>query len=290
MVWETWVVTAVILISGSSQEGGPFQNTSILRALRLFRLLRASRVLRLLRQFPELMILVQAMMAAMRSVCSTMALLLIIIYVFAILFTQLFQDSEADVRKGCFENVPQSINCLLKNGVFPDQMDISDGTLDAGLVYYLIMIVYLCLSCLSVMNLLIGVLCEVVGNVAEAEKEVMLTNEVKTKIKDVMPEIDKDGDEMISPTEFQMLVKEPQACKILDDIGVDVMALVDYADFIFYDKPTLALDEFIETVLRFRDENQATVKDVIDIRKCLSREIQAMEARMEKMIHLSSSP
>lgn len=284
MVWENWIMTLMVMASGTSEEGGPMQNTSILRALRLLRLLRASRVFRILRQFPELMILVQAMMAAMRAVCSTMALLLIIIYVFSILFTQLFQGSDAEVKKGCFENVPQSMNCLLKNGVFSGQMQVSDGTLDAGLVYYLIMIAYLSLACLSVMNLLIGILCEVVTNVAQAEKEHMAANDVKNKLGEVMRGIDRDGDNLITESEFHMLVEQPQACQTLDSIGVDVVALADFGDFLFHEKHTLTLSEFTDTVMLFCTEKQATAKDVIEIRKLVMRETQALEHRLCKVM------
>ena len=53
------------------------------------RLMRLSRLVRMLRSFPELMMLINGMIAAVKSVCYVMSLLLIVTYVFAIAFTQL---------------------------------------------------------------------------------------------------------------------------------------------------------------------------------------------------------
>merc|ERR1719277_1565411 len=159
MIWETWITPLLFAVMGGATHGG--SATNIFRVFRLFRLTRVARLARLLNGMPELMVLIKGMVIAIRSVFSTLLLLVLIIYVFAILFTQLLSGTEAGA--GCFDNVPTSMNCLLLSGIFSDQADFVQKLLDADIMYYLLIMVYLILGSLVVMNMLIGVICEVVS-------------------------------------------------------------------------------------------------------------------------------
>jgi len=250
--------------------------TSVLRVFRLFRLARVARVGRLLRNIPELMILVKGMLMAMRSVSATLMLLVIIIYVFAIMFTQLLWNDPAG--QGCFETVPMAMNCLLMNGVFSDQAQFIDGLLSASIFYYVFVLCYMVLGSLTVMNMLIGVICEVVSVVAQTETDELLAKDLRHKIQGIQSAFKEEGVDMVSEENFKHLVHNQDALQSLDDVGVDVVALVDFADFIFREKEELPLSEFIATVLQFRGSNNATVKDVVDMRKFVSRELHELKS------------
>merc|ERR1711970_995865 len=105
--------------------GGSSENlvgdASILRLVRLLRLTRMARMVRLLRAMPELMILVKGISVATRSVFFTLCLLLIVIYIFAIAFTQM--AAETDLQDKYFKTVPDSMNTLLLRGTLPDLAD-----------------------------------------------------------------------------------------------------------------------------------------------------------------------
>eukprot|EP00927_Polykrikos_kofoidii_P017273 TRINITY_DN17842_c0_g1_i1.p1 TRINITY_DN17842_c0_g1~~TRINITY_DN17842_c0_g1_i1.p1 ORF type:complete len:566 (+),score=114.17 TRINITY_DN17842_c0_g1_i1:61-1758(+) len=281
MVWETWVVPCLyLMMSDSSAGGNSTQNSSILRIMRLFRLFRASRVLRLLRSFPELMILVQAMMAAMRSVVGTMTLLILVVYIFAILFTQLLKGSPT--AAGCFETVPQSVNCLLLNSVFPDQKDLFELLLTHNIVFYFINLLFMSLSCLMVMNLLIGLLCEVVSEVSRVEKDSLLAFDLQQSLLEAMPLIDEDGNRQISVTEFKQIFENDKACKILNEVGVDVFALVDNVDYIFDGASYLSFGDFVDMALKFRHDNNVTVKELATARMVILQELKTIEANLKK--------
>merc|ERR1719160_1641898 len=83
--FETW------LLPSMSTRGGLPIETSMLRLLRLLRL---SRMMRLLRKCPELLTLIKGMIAAVRSVFSTLVLLVGFMYVFAIIFRQQTKGNE----------------------------------------------------------------------------------------------------------------------------------------------------------------------------------------------------
>lgn len=279
MVLETWIMTLIVLITapGGSGGGAGMGNASILRIARLLRLTRMARMARLLRAMPELMIMIKGMMAAMRSVFFTLCLLVIIMYVFAVVFTQLC--AETDTGDAHFKNVPHSMFTLLMYGTLLD--DIGNLTKQLGRESYIIagvFLVFVLLAALTVMNMLIGVLCEVVSVVAAIEKEEMLVTYVNEKLQKVMAILDADGDLTISKSEFLKILENIDAARCLQDVGVDVIGLVDFADFIFADDSVtnvqlddddnqISFAKFTEVVLQLRGTNTATVKDIVDLRK-----------------------
>jgi len=73
---------------------------------------------------------------------------------------------------------------------------------------------------LTVMNMLVGVLVEVVGTVADAEKESMAVTEMREQLKIVMDELDADQTGCISRAEFGKILTNRNAAKLLHDIEV----------------------------------------------------------------------
>jgi len=274
MAWSTWLTPLIYTAFGGMGGSSIMQNTSIFRILRLFRLTRVARLARLLKDMPELMVLIKGMVFAIRAVFSTLCLLTLVIYVFAIMFTELLSD--APVGKGCFQTVPMSMNCLLLNGVFADQAQIIGDLLAAHWAYYVCILVYMVIGSLTILNMLIGVMCEVVQLVSEAEKDTMKTQSFKDKISKIVKQADTDGDMVITKDEFRFLVQSQDAMQALSEVNIDVLMLVDFADVIFKDSPALAFDEFVDSVLTFRNDNTATVKDLVDQRRCLMDQIEAL--------------
>jgi hypothetical protein len=109
----------------------------------------------------------------------------------------------------------------------------------------------------------------------------MLVNYVNEKISRVMALIDSDGGGSISKKEFMQIMDNVEAVRCLSDVGVDVFALIDLADYIFEDDDTENTDEIeldfsrlMEVVLQLRGTNQATVKDIVDLRKFMRLSMQ----------------
>merc|ERR1740123_1249566 len=181
MVLETWVMTIVSIFSAGGANGA-LGNASILRVARLLRLSRMARMARLLRAMPELMILIKGMVAAMRSVFFTLFLLVIIMYVFAIAFTQVCD--ETDIGQDKFKTVPQSMYTLLLYGTLLDDVGYLSNKLGKeSFILTTMFFFFVLLAALTVMNMLIGVLCEVVSAVAATEREEMLVGFVNRKVR-----------------------------------------------------------------------------------------------------------
>jgi len=279
-------MTLLMVASGGSGGSSPLGNASVLR---LFRLARLARMARMLRSMPELLILIKGMASAMRSVGFVLLLLLIMMYVFSIAFVLLLKGQP--VGASHFPGIPTAMYTLLVSGTFMDNITVvaneigRDSMICAGLFFF-----FVGLSALTVMNMLIGVLCEVVSSVAECEKEGMLVAYVTEKFKEIWASMDEDGTGQLSKKEFMTIMSNKEAWLALEEVDVDPMALVNLADQIFEpdidtgEEPNLTLDEFMDVILAFRGKNTATVKDMNDLRKWMSGQLHKQAADMARFI------
>merc|ERR1712032_1114172 len=148
-----------------------------------------------------------------------------------------------------------------------------------GIGHLLLFYVFILMASLTVMNMLVGVLVEVVKVVSTVEKEQLQVNFVKHRLFHMIEQcaVDGNGDGRISKSEFETLLQKPAAAKALHDVGVDVVGLVDFMDFLFQDGRELSFADFMEMVLSLRGTNVATVKDIVDLRKCVMSELSRLE-------------
>jgi len=283
-VAETWVMTTVLLAIGASSGG--LGNAGTLRLLRLLRLSRMARMAKLLRSFPELLILIKGMASAMRSVIVTLVLLFLLIYVYAIAFRQLTDDTP--VGQIYFPDMWIAMHTLWIDGTLLDGPGtIAAMLLKESVVLTIVFYTFVLLAALTVMNMLIGVLCEVVSAVAATEKEQITVATVKDGFTEIIGCIDTDSDNMISKSEFERLLENPQAVNLLNKVDVDVYAFVDLADFLFEDEDgdepvQMSFSKFMETVLQLRGSNAATVKDIVDLRKFIKAQLNIMNEKMDR--------
>eukprot|EP00928_Gymnodinium_smaydae_P064265 TRINITY_DN47656_c0_g1_i1.p1 TRINITY_DN47656_c0_g1~~TRINITY_DN47656_c0_g1_i1.p1 ORF type:complete len:499 (+),score=102.74 TRINITY_DN47656_c0_g1_i1:149-1645(+) len=264
MVMETWVLLIVTKAMGS-KGGSPFGGTSVLR---LFRLLRLSRLLKMLRSLPELMILIKGMVTAMKSVVYVMSLLLIITYVFAIAFTQMAVGTES-IGEDFFPSVPKSMYSLLVYATLLDDLsDFMDSLRFQSGPLLLLAFIFIGLAALTVMNMLIGVLCEVVSAVAEKEREEIQRANVVEQMFNIISSLDTNSNARICYREFAEIMQKPEALRALSDVGVNPVHIVDFAELFFFEDGhpiELSFEEFIEMVMELRESHIATVKDMLSL-------------------------
>merc|ERR1740138_970334 len=96
--------------------------------------------------------------------------------------------------------------------------------------------------------------------------------------------IDADGDQRIARQEFEALLELPGAAKAIQEVGVDVVGLMDFTDFIFKDGKELSFPDFMDILLQLRGSNTATVKDVVDLRKLFVSELDKLMSKTGGMI------
>merc|ERR1711920_1043986 len=78
-----------------------------------------------------------------------------------------------------------------------------------------ILAIVVLLSALTMINMLIGVLCEVMSAVAAEEKERMMISFARQKVQEAMASMDLNHDSLLSREEFALLLQNPEAIKAL---------------------------------------------------------------------------
>jgi len=134
------------------------------------------------------------------------------------------------------------------------------------------------------MNMLVGVLCEVVSVVSSVEKEQLVVTFVKTKLQSVFNDCVGELTDRLGKTEFQDFLGNAQAAKALHEVGVDVVGLMEITDFLFKDGRTLDFPNFMEMLLELRGTNTATVKHIVDLQRFVHLELRRNQKDMVEQV------
>jgi hypothetical protein len=291
MFLENCVFTILFAASGnmgSSSETGSAGNASILRLFRLMRLSRMTRLAKFLRLMPEIMIIIKGMAIASRSVMFTFVLLMAIIYVYAVAFVILSDEDSAGASY--FSSVPAAMASLLLHGTFPDHAGVVYDVGEQGIIFAILYMSFILLASITLMNMLVGILVEVVSVTAMIEKEQMNTSHVAHELYNLLEVAgieEWEAEEGMKADQVRSLLTTPGAARAINDVGVDVIYLVDFCDFIFTSQKTLSFGNFVEIVMQLRGQNPSTVKDVADLRKLIVQDLFSKLAKMDAGISLA---
>lgn len=282
IIADTWILQLVLeLVQSSSTSSGSeisLGSSPMLRSVRLLRLSRLFRMAHVVRKVPELLIMVKALGAAARSVGIAIMMLAMVLYVFAIAFTSVLEDTS--VGQESFRTVSLSMHSLLMHGAFLDDISgVMHRLLEESYMGFAMMYVVIMLAAVSVMNMLIGILCEVISAVSDVEHEAIQMRYVTQTLRKCLTQTaDTDCDGTVSPDEFLAMLSNREAVRALKEIDIDVLCLVDYVNIIFGDgHDNIPFPDLIQVLLQLRGGNTCTVKDLIDLRKWLSGRLGAIE-------------
>eukprot|EP00931_Biecheleriopsis_adriatica_P041282 TRINITY_DN23617_c0_g1_i1.p1 TRINITY_DN23617_c0_g1~~TRINITY_DN23617_c0_g1_i1.p1 ORF type:complete len:740 (+),score=111.49 TRINITY_DN23617_c0_g1_i1:25-2244(+) len=271
MILETWVFTLTALATNSA--GVDLREGSVLRVLRLVRIFRVTRIIRLLHAMPEVMILVKALFVASRTVFYSLFLLGVVIYIFGIAFTHM---SKGFSSHGIyFSDLWASMFTLTFQGCLGDGLtSMARACFSDSVFLALLLCAYILFAPLTVLNMIVAVMVEVVSQVGLAERESMMMAYVEDSIGEVLRNLDRDHNQLITLEEFTRLVDDKEAMSSLHEIGLDVLQLVENPDMIFGPNDTeLSFKEFVDEILLLRVNNTATLKDLVHMRKTLLQEV-----------------
>jgi len=303
MVLETWVLGLVMLALGGGSGSG-LGNSGLLKLMRLMRLSRMARIARLLRSMPELLILIKGMVAATRSVFVTLILLMGILYVFGIMFRMLAEGTVAG--ENFFPGVLSSMHSLVVLGILHNDVADVFAAIEEDSAYQLVPFYYffVLLAALTVMNMLIGVLCEVITAVAECEHEEIQIMNVRDCLEDVVERQKKsqDGQSIkallqseeglgklrIFKEDFLRIMTDEKCTDLLVQVKVDPFGLVELVDTLFTtedgDEKVLFFPDLVELVMDQRSCNIATVKDVTDLRKFVKGRLDKLDLSIKAQV------
>jgi hypothetical protein len=261
--------------------GAAAKHMQILRSFRSARaVVRVARAAKVLQVSPELMILAHGMVAGMRGVVVVLVLLMLVIYIYAIVFTQTL--AKTSIGSGVFDSVLQSMNCLMLQVLCGADSVFMNSLLEYNWMLYLIFLSYLLVSNLTLMNMLIAILCDVVSAASRQSFEEAFKKEVDSHIARMASELDQDGSGGISREEFENILSDHVTTSAFNDIGVDIVGVAHFAKFIYEQTDEISYADFAKLVGQFCGRRNATVKDVMDVSRYITVEILSLEHRNQQ--------
>mmetsp|Transcript_51070 Transcript_51070/g.94461 ORF Transcript_51070/g.94461 Transcript_51070/m.94461 type:complete len:627 (-) Transcript_51070:37-1917(-) len=231
MALELWVLPLIALMVGSSSGG----NLSSLSSLRLIRLLRLARMGRLMQFFPELLTLVKGMVKGFNGTVFVLLFLAGITYIFAIAFTsqvavapheRLAEDpprEEPTEAEYMFGSIGSSMMTLFTNGMLGDNLyQTMTAIKDDSLVMYWVFIAYFCISAMTLLNMLIGILCDVINMTASQEEATIKQRQFKDHLRPIFHSFDMDGNDHVTIQEWDKVMDTAELKhRVLQDMDLE---------------------------------------------------------------------
>jgi len=283
MILETWIFFMILQFAEMDIS---LIDQSSLRLLRVLRVSRVARIVRILRALPELLILVKALGVATRSVFFTFCLMMLTIYLFALACTTIGKDTPSGTE--FFSSLGSSMFTLFFNGLFGFDLPRLATTIFAdNVALSIVFCLYLVCAPLTMLNLLVAVLVEVVGVLAVAEQEMVQTQYEWDQMRLALGELSDDDN--ISVEQFKKLLDRREALVMMRALGIDVIAMLETPQLIFGQATSLTFQDFIEIILALRDTNTATVRDINTLAKRIISEIQGTVGQLNSKIKEKNS-
>lgn len=290
MIVETWVFPLAMPATDSEGGGGVGQ----LSILRLLRLLRLTRMARLMRALPSLVILLKGMRAAARSVFTTLVLLLIIVYMFGIVMTMQI-GGHKDFRP-LFNRLGMSMSTLFLGGTLLDDVTSllsmfkqSDDLTPRVCLF--VMFLFILISSFTVLNMLIGVLCEVATATKNQETESADWQVASELLTTAFQGIDEDGTGTVSQKEFLMMTEKESVLNAFEILAVEPKHLIALSDALFEPDEDATVDkelsfaEFLDVVWSNRPGQTCSVLDLAQMQKTMRRSTNRVGQLISRLHH-----
>jgi hypothetical protein len=238
----------------------------------MLRLAKLTRMARLMKAFPELVTMIKGLIRSLRAISSSGILVGLMVYTWAILLHMLLKNEDTlnqELYEASMMNFATITNCMwilivdgtlmLDNAgpvmtglLFADQMNL----VLAGLFFGL----YALLSALLVLQMLIGVLCDVVARVGQEQRDAHAIGLVKQELlQELQGFADDDG--KVSQQNLMSVMKNPQAAAVLKKLNINRIFLMELQKMMFPKADSkVPIKAILELMIMCRGDNVATVE------------------------------
>jgi len=229
------------------------------------------RLARVLRVIPELMVIIRGLGRALRAIVVVLSLIGMFIFVAAILFTVLLEDTT--LGKDKFPNVTTSMGTLMLDFTLSGSRGtaLMRSAWAVQPIYGILMLLFVLLANITMLGVLTGLLVQTVKTVAEVEREENMVKELVNTMGELWKEMlqhDSNQNGTVEKHEFNELMSSKETARVLRTLDIDVEGLADVSDFIFaQNNGSISRKAFLEMVFDVRNNKKATVKDHIETRR-----------------------
>lgn len=286
MILDIWILMTVLYIVG----GGVQIPTQPLRMLRLFKL---TRMARLMKAFPELVTMIKGLVRSLRAISSSMILIGLMVYVWAIVMHMLMKEEDEfnsmlwEESFLSFETITSCIWTLLMAGtlMLDDSAPLMTELLFSGKFNYLLagmfFVSYALLSAMLILQMLIGVLCDVVSRVGSEQRDATAIGLVKQELLSDLKRFD-GGDGKISQKELRRVMNSPESKRLLRKLDINRGFLLELQKMMFT-KPgqQVTIKSVLELMIMCRGENPTTVQSMAGGLLSVIREVGEVKCILE---------
>lgn len=234
VVSSTWIELLFSLFELEGAEGLSNSNLRLFRIVKITRLARVLRVLRVVQYVRPLRTLMHCLVDTTKSFVWAMLLLVLMMYVFGLLFTdacldylrELGNPSDPLSPQKHFGSVSASMGTLFRsisNGL--DWSEAVDTLLPVGDIWIWLFYLYIAFISFAVLNVMTGVFCHSAIKAAERDHEMVIHSLLQTK---------KDFKELVSNLFFR-----------IDDLGLGMITISEFEKH-FNDEAVRAFFESLE--------------------------------------------
>jgi hypothetical protein len=288
MVLDTWVLMVILKVSIKESKSVPVPTSP----LRVLRLLKLTRIARLMRAFPELITMIKSLVRSLRAIGSTCTLLLLLIYVWGILLHMFLKDKDdfnAKIYEDSsmkFDTVLHSMWLLVMNGVLlldnaaPLMTAMMWGEDMSLVLSAFIFLVFVFLTAILVLQMLIGILCDLVSQVNSEQQNAYAIGIVRQELTTKLLAVDDDQDGHITQEELSKVINTETGKAVFKKLGINQLFFCQIQEMLFACNKTAEIKDVLDTMLLCRSDNPATVetlaggfcfvaKEMINIQKFL---------------------
>jgi len=277
----------------------PDADGSLLILVRTMRVVRIARIIRVVRFLSKLRMMVFTLLGALKMLGWALILLAMIMYMFAVTFTEASKPFLADVdgtltesqdklRKH-FSSVPESMLTLFESIIGGVSWgEPLQGLAEISLIYVMMFLFYICLMILAMLNVLTGLCCEYAIENAVADRDDAIRAQLRDRAKwlqqfrAMFHSIDIDNSGIVSAEELTEIFRDDEFQAYLAHLNITVPAAHDL--LMLFDKDgdgAVSVDEFIEGCMRVKGQAKAVdiVRVMRDVHE-MSKTISEIHARL----------
>eukprot|EP00747_Dinoflagellata_sp_TGD_P185492 gnl/TRDRNA2_/TRDRNA2_42058_c0_seq2.p1 gnl/TRDRNA2_/TRDRNA2_42058_c0~~gnl/TRDRNA2_/TRDRNA2_42058_c0_seq2.p1 ORF type:complete len:738 (+),score=176.48 gnl/TRDRNA2_/TRDRNA2_42058_c0_seq2:151-2364(+) len=180
-----------------------------------------------------------------------------------------------------------------------DMIRQSEGSSLNQTVMLLAFIVFIIISSFTVLNMLIGILVEVVSATAEGERLKSREGAAREAITNIWLKMDKDADGMITKTEFIAMKEHKEVIDSLEKLSILPEHFNKYADILFTDdkddpdnkdlqqEPSLSFNKLLNMIMRLRPGTPVNALEVATFKQAMYDMTFGMKDKVRKIEMLS---
>lgn len=304
-----FVLVAMSLIDVAILLQGAGSSADWTAQLKILKMLRVVRIFRAFRFFRDLSLMALMIFDSLKSLFWALVLLMIIVYVFAICFTQ---GAELHLREFMenptpnydsiaeyFGNLPKTVYILLQamlGGV--SWGEVTNALKDMPWIFFALFFFYLSFTILAVLNIITGVFVDNAVETAKTQREFLVQKEMELReaytkeMRQFFMEMDSDGSGSITMAELMEYFDDKRVQSYFQALGLDPEDTERLFELIDEDgSGEVSIDEFLQGCLRLKGlARSIDVHAVLTCCKSLQRHLDPIgHAKMQEQAQTNAA-